>query len=129
MDKIEWVESKINKGRSNLNNAERLFDLVKIKNNKFVKEFYFALRDTLVAIDLKTALNIAFGRFRRRVVTLSRELIETSGVMSGGGKSKKGGMNSKFAEEYNSDYVNQLNIDYDLVVKEMQKLKDEKMAL
>ena len=129
LDKIAWVESKINEGNSKYNNAERLFDLVKIKNNKFINAFYFALRDTLVANDLKTASNIAYGSIRRRVVTLNGELIETSGVMSGGGKPKKGGMNSKFIEEFNSDYINQLNTDYDLVVKEIHKLKDEKFAL
>ena len=57
----------------------RLFDLVRVKDDCFRPVFYFALRDTLVADNLEQATRIAYGRKRNRVVTLSGQLIETSG--------------------------------------------------
>lgn len=82
-------------------NAPRLFDLVKPKDSKFAPAFYKALRDTLVATDLNQANRIAFGGQRRwRVVTLSGQLIDTSGTMAGGGSSaSRGAMSSKLAPE------------------------------
>lgn len=52
------------------------------------KCFYFALKDTLVCEDLESAEKIAFGRQRKRVVTVDGKLIEKSGVMSGGKSGK-----------------------------------------
>lgn len=82
-------------------NAPRLFDLVKPKDPKFAPAFYKALRDTLVATDLDQANRIAFGGQKRwRVVTLSGQLIDTSGTMAGGGSSvSRGAMSSKLAPE------------------------------
>ena len=59
---------------------------------KLKNAFLFALRDTLVANDIKIAMKVAYGEVRRRVVTLNGEVIEVTGTMSGGGKPKKGGM-------------------------------------
>jgi len=56
---------------------------------------YMAMRDTLVACDLDTAVKTAYvgDRVQWRVVTLGGDLIDTSGAMSGGGKEvKSGGM-------------------------------------
>ncbi len=78
----------------------RLFDLIKPKDPKFAVAFYFAVRDTLVADNMEQAKRIAFGKKRWRVVTLSGQLLETSGTMSGGGmRVMKGGMSSKFAAD------------------------------
>ena len=67
--------------------AERLFDLITPKDNNLLNAFYFAVKDCLVAKDIKSATNIAFnspqGKFR--VVSLQGEIVELSGVMSGGG--------------------------------------------
>lgn len=41
-------------------NSERLFDLISCKDDKFLNAFYFALKDTLVANDIKTASEIVF---------------------------------------------------------------------
>jgi len=57
----------------------RLFDLVRVKDDNLLPVFYFALRDTLVANDLEQATRIAYGKTRHRVVTLTGQLIETSG--------------------------------------------------
>eukprot|EP00898_Chlorokybus_atmophyticus_P007674 jgi/Chlat1/7908/Chrsp68S07350 len=68
-------------------NVPRLFDLIKVQDERLLPAFFFALRNTVVAEDLEQATRIAYGkdtRFRR-VVTLEGQLIETSGTMSGGG--------------------------------------------
>lgn len=53
--------------------------------------FYFALRDTLVAKDLDQGTRIAYGERRYRVVTLNGDIIESSGTMSGGGRTQSRG--------------------------------------
>lgn len=59
---------------------------MKFKDEKYKVAFYFALQNTLVTGDLDTATKIAYGATRYKVVTLYGELIEASGVMSGGGR-------------------------------------------
>lgn len=65
----------------------RLFDLIKVEDDRVRPAFYYALRDTLVANEIDQATRIAYGAKRFRVVTLKGDLIETSGTMSGGGRS------------------------------------------
>ena len=50
----------------------RLFDLVRIREEKVRLAFYFALRDTIVAEHLEQASRIGYGKDKRwgRVVTL-----------------------------------------------------------
>lgn len=63
-------------------NTPRLFDLVKVEDEKFRQAFYFALRDTLVANNLEQATRVAFQKDRRwRVVTLQGQIIEQSGIL------------------------------------------------
>ena len=40
----------------------RLFDLVRVNDDKLLTAFYFALQDTLVADSLKQATKIAYGK-------------------------------------------------------------------
>jgi structural maintenance of chromosome 4 len=78
----------------------RLFDLIKPKDARLGPAFFKAVGQTLVAKDLEQANRIAYGKQRWRVVTLSGELIDTSGAMSGGGtRVQRGGMSSKFASD------------------------------
>ncbi|KAF6748357.1 RecF/RecN/SMC N terminal domain-containing protein [Ephemerocybe angulata] len=78
----------------------RLFDLVKPKNPIYRKAFYKAIGDTLVAKDLDQANRIAYGARRFRVVTLTGQIIETSGAMSGGGgQPSRGAMSAKQAQD------------------------------
>jgi len=72
-------------------NVPRLFDLITVADERYSSAFYHYLRDTLVATDMDQATKVAYGARRFRVVTLSGELIETSGTMSGGGRSKMSG--------------------------------------
>lgn len=67
-------------------NVSRLFDLIQVKDKRVLPAFYYGLHDTLVANNLDQATRIAYNTKRHRVVTLKGELIETSGTMSGGGK-------------------------------------------
>jgi structural maintenance of chromosome 4 len=81
-------------------NVPRLFDLIAPKEPKFAPAFYKAIGNTLVANDLEQANRIAFGARRWRVVTLSGQLIDSSGTMAGGGtRVQRGGMSSKLAAE------------------------------
>ncbi|XP_057419756.1 structural maintenance of chromosomes protein 4 [Lotus japonicus] len=71
----------------------RLFDLVKVQDERMKLAFFAALRNTVVAKDLDQATRIAYGgnyEFRR-VVTLDGALFEKSGTMSGGGSKPRGG--------------------------------------
>ncbi|KAK7266394.1 hypothetical protein RIF29_19038 [Crotalaria pallida] len=71
----------------------RLFDLVKVKDERMKLAFFAALRNTVVAKDLDQATRIAYGGNNefRRVVTLDGALFEKSGTMSGGGGKPRGG--------------------------------------
>lgn len=66
-------------------NVPRLFDLIKVADERIRPVFYYALQDTLVANDLDQAVRIAYGKTRYRVVTLTGGLIEIAGTMTGGG--------------------------------------------
>lgn len=66
-------------------NVPRIFDLIHVKDNKFIPAFYSVLRDTLAAQNLAQANRVAYGKKRFRVVTLDGKLIDISGTMSGGG--------------------------------------------
>ena len=87
----------------------RLFDLVKSKDAKFLNAFYFALRDTLVAENITVGTKIAFSQEKNyRVVTLNGDLVEITGVMSGGGKPKSGLIGSRLIEEYSDRQIQQI---------------------
>uniref|UniRef100_A0A7S2GR65 Structural maintenance of chromosomes protein 4 n=1 Tax=Octactis speculum TaxID=3111310 RepID=A0A7S2GR65_9STRA len=77
--------------------AQRLFDLVQPNEPRYRCVFFYALRNTLVTSNLDVATSIAYqgNRALHRVVTLDGQLIDTSGTMSGGGKSvRRGGMSA-----------------------------------
>ncbi|KAK9698350.1 hypothetical protein RND81_08G098000 [Saponaria officinalis] len=71
----------------------RLFDLIKVKDERFKTGFYELMRNTVVAKDLEQASRIAYGGDKdfRRVVTMEGALFEKSGTMSGGGGKPQGG--------------------------------------
>lgn len=102
LEKQQHFQHKANSPMQTPENVPRLFDLVRIRNENYKTAFYFALRDTLVAQDLDQASRIAYGRVRHRVVTLVGEVIETSGTMSGGGRSQ---IRGKMGNDSRSDVV------------------------
>lgn len=112
-------------------NVPRLFDLVKLKDDRYLTAFYYALTDTLVANDLDQATRIALqGRKRYRVVTLSGHLIDSSGTMSGGGnKVIKGRMSSKLASDVTPSQLQQLEQKLNQEEKESTVLSQRKEVL
>jgi structural maintenance of chromosome 4 len=111
-------------------NAPRLFDLVKAKEDKFRPAFYHALQDTLVAKDLAQANRIAYGARRWRVVTLAGELIDKSGTMSGGGTTvKKGLMSSKLVADISKEQVAKLEADRDTLEQRFQDFQERQREL
>jgi structural maintenance of chromosome 4 len=75
-------------------NAPRLFDQIAPSSFAIPPALFLAVGNTLVAPDLETATRWAYDFSKRwRVVTLDGKLIESSGTMSGGGKTvRRGGM-------------------------------------
>uniref|UniRef100_A0A915Q4C7 Structural maintenance of chromosomes protein n=1 Tax=Setaria digitata TaxID=48799 RepID=A0A915Q4C7_9BILA len=92
LDKQEKLRPYMAKLPSTPENAPRLFDLIRVADPAVLPAFYFALRDTLLADDITTATRIGMGGMKRyRVVTLKGEVVETSGSMTGGGRSERRG--------------------------------------
>ncbi|KAJ9564038.1 hypothetical protein OSB04_000004 [Centaurea solstitialis] len=71
----------------------RLFDLIKVQDERMKLAFFAAMGNTVVAKDIDQATRIAYGGNKefRRVVTLDGALFEKSGTMSGGGNKPRGG--------------------------------------
>ena len=88
--------------------ATRLFDLIKIKQEKYQSAFYFALGNTLVADSMDEATAWAYGAQRFRVVTLDGRLIETSGTISGGGRPARGGMRAALVANVSAAQISEL---------------------
>ncbi|XP_050668602.1 structural maintenance of chromosomes protein 4 [Leptidea sinapis] len=84
-------------------NAPRLFDLVRVRDDRVLPAFYFALRDTLVARELEQAARVAYGATRYRVVTIAGDVIEIAGTMSGGGRSVLRGRMSSSVQQDTSE--------------------------
>ncbi|KAM6258527.1 structural maintenance of chromosomes protein 4 isoform 1-T3 [Porphyrio hochstetteri] len=113
-------------------NTLRLFDLVKVEDEKIRLAFYFVLRDTLVTSNLEEATRIAFQKDKRwRVVTLQGQIIEQSGTMTGGGsKVIKGRIGSSIVVDVSDEEVakmeSQLKKDSERAAQyEEEKLKVE----
>ncbi|GAA0146311.1 hypothetical protein LIER_06300 [Lithospermum erythrorhizon] len=72
----------------------RLFDLIRVEDERIKLAFYAALGNTVVAKDIDQATRIAYSNSNkdfRRVVTVDGALFEKSGTMSGGGSKPRGG--------------------------------------
>jgi structural maintenance of chromosome 4 len=64
-------------------NVPRLFDLIKVEDERVLPAFYFAVKDTLVAKDLDQATRIGLGgRVRHRVVDLKGNIVDPGGNSS-----------------------------------------------
>ena len=111
--------------------ARRLFDLVKPKEEKFRQAFYSVLQNTLVAQDLEQANRVAYGAKRWRVVTLNGQLIDKSGTMSGGGtRTARGAMSSKILNDVSKEQVAKLERDRDTEEDSLRdiQIKQEEIA-
>ncbi|OAD59356.1 Structural maintenance of chromosomes protein 4 [Eufriesea mexicana] len=112
-------------------NVPRLFDLIRVEDERVLPAFYYGLQDTLVANDLDQATRIAYGNKRFRVVTLKGELIELSGTMSGGGRTVlKGRMGQRVLKnEVSQVDVETLQSNLDKTYEECNQLKAKCQSL
>ena len=87
LEKIQALRKHMDREVNIPKGTQRLFDLVKMSDDKYAVAFYYGLRNTLVAKDLEQATAVAYhgNKCMWRVVTKTGELIDTSGTMSGGG--------------------------------------------
>ncbi|CAB3359778.1 Hypothetical predicted protein [Cloeon dipterum] len=114
-------------------NVPRLFDLIKVEDERVLPAFYFAVRDTLVANDLNQATRIAFGAVRRKVVDLKGNIVDPGGAMTGGGKARRGGMGQKvtagLVEETQVDHTPQLKQSIEELESRIRRLAPSIAAL
>ncbi|XP_069878948.1 structural maintenance of chromosomes protein 4 isoform X2 [Dipodomys merriami] len=112
-------------------NTPRLFDLVKVNDDKIRQAFYFALRDTLVADNLDQATRVAYQKDRRwRVVTLQGQIIEQSGTMTGGGsKVMKGRMGLSLVLEISEEEVNKMESQLQKDSQKATQIQEQKVQL
>ncbi|KAK7075166.1 Structural maintenance of chromosomes protein 4 [Halocaridina rubra] len=131
LDKQERWRAQCSKPMQTPENVPRLFDLIKMNDERVRTAFYFALRDTLVANDMEQATRIAYGRVRHRVVTLKGEVIETSGTMSGGGRSATRGRMGKqvVVQNINPKEVQQIEQSVDQLTQRAGQLRWERADL
>ncbi|XP_009812381.2 structural maintenance of chromosomes protein 4 [Gavia stellata] len=130
LDKMAAWQKKIQKIPTP-ENIPRLFDLVKVEDEKVRLAFYFALRDTLVANNLEEATRVAFQKDKRwRVVTLQGQIIEQSGTMTGGGgKIMKGRMGSSVVMDVSEEEVNKMESQLQKDCKRAVQYEEEKLQL
>ncbi|XP_048203142.1 structural maintenance of chromosomes protein 4 [Perognathus longimembris pacificus] len=112
-------------------NTPRLFDLVRVKDDKIRQAFYFALRDTLVADNLDQATRVAYQKDKRwRVVTLQGQIIEQSGTMTGGGsKVMRGRMGSSLVLELSEEEVNKMESQLQKDSQKTTQIQEQKVQL
>ncbi|NXT50806.1 SMC4 protein, partial [Pluvianellus socialis] len=130
LDKMTVWEKKMQKIPTP-ENTPRLFDLVKVDDEKVRLAFYFALRDTLVAKNLDEATRVAFQKDKRwRVVTLQGQIIEQSGTMTGGGnKIRKGRMGSSVVMDVSEEEVSKMESQLQKDSKRAVQCEEEKLQL
>lgn len=112
-------------------NVPRLFDLIKVEDERVLPAFFYSLQNTLVADELEQATRIAYGAQRHRIVTLKGELIEIAGTMSGGGRtSLRGRMGQKvMRNEPSADDIEKLQSELDELFTNVNQCKMQKQPL
>ncbi|KAH0624117.1 hypothetical protein JD844_007511 [Phrynosoma platyrhinos] len=130
LDKMSVWEKSMGKIQTP-ENTPRLFDMIKVKDEKIQQAFYFAIRDTLVANNLDQATRVAFQKDKRwRVVTLQGQIIEQSGTMTGGGgKIMKGRMGSSVIVETSEDQVNEMESQLQRNSQKAKQYQEQKVQL
>lgn len=93
LEKQAHLLPRLNQAVKTPEGVPRLFDLIKVRDERMKPAFFAALGNTVVAKDIDQATRIAYGGSKefRRVVSLDGALFEKSGTMSGGGGKPRGG--------------------------------------
>ncbi|KFV61762.1 Structural maintenance of chromosomes protein 4, partial [Dryobates pubescens] len=130
LDKMD-VWGKSTQAISTPENIPRLFDLVQVKDARVRLAFYFALQDTLVAVDLDQATRVAFQTKKRwRVVTLEGQVIEQSGTMTGGGdKVMKGRIGSSVVVDVSEAEVKKMESELQKASERVAQMEQKKLQL
>src|SRR5690606_37835635 len=68
LEQQKGLAAEMNKEFKAPDKSERLFNLIKPKEDTYLPAFYYALRNTLVASDLDTATKIAYSSSQRHRV-------------------------------------------------------------
>eukprot|EP00935_MAST-01C_sp_MAST-1C-sp1_P001078 g1078.t1 len=112
--------------------VNKLVDLVRVRDERLRDAFAHALGDTLVADNLEHAKKVAYpgggGKGAAwRVVTKDGKMINKTGTMSGGGaKPRRGGMNSKLADDsasVSAEEMSRMEKTLQKAVKEQEQLR------
>jgi structural maintenance of chromosome 4 len=130
LNQMNEAEAKMKRPVKTPEGTPRLFDLVQSSDPALLPAFYMALQNTLVSPTLESAVRIAYegDRAAWRVVTQDGNLIDTSGAMSGGGKSvRSGGM--KLSTGKSSASVKHGEVETDVTPVMVQKLEAVVCAL
>ena len=121
LDKIPDFKRAINQGFKPPYKCKRIFDLLEIGDNNLKSLFFMIFRNTLIAPNLEIAKKNAFesGR-RKKIVTMNGNLIEISGVMSGGGAPIRGLIRTSSLNK-NENFIDK--IDVEEIKREIQRLR------
>lgn len=124
LEKVQHLMDAANRSVEYPENVPRLYDLIRVKDERVKPAFYHGVRETLVATDLDQATRIGYGRVRYRIITLKGDLIEPAGTMSGGGKTcLRGKMGRNVTTDTSGSEVSARDIA--LMEEKMQKLNEE----
>lgn len=104
---LDVLQSKVKSKSAYPENVPRLFDLVRVNDERILPAFYFALGETLVAKDIEQAKRL-LAKDRYRIVTLNGELFEFTGAITGGGKPRSGGMSESIEEPVSQNEIDNL---------------------
>uniref|UniRef100_A0A3B5QUY3 Structural maintenance of chromosomes protein 4 n=1 Tax=Xiphophorus maculatus TaxID=8083 RepID=A0A3B5QUY3_XIPMA len=129
LDKMKVWEKNMTSIRTP-ENSPRLFDMVRVNDERVRPAFYFALRDTLVAQDMEQATRMAFQKDKRwRVVTLKGQIIEMAGTMTGGGRVMKGRMGSSIGQEVSQDELDRMESKLNEKVSKLHGCQERRLQL
>ncbi|MCS7130472.1 MAG: chromosome segregation protein SMC [Archaeoglobaceae archaeon] len=99
-------------------------------DRKFLPVFKFLLRDTVVVDTIENARRLMDRNLR--IVTLDGDLVEKSGLISGGSRERKGLLISKELLEKErelSDRIHELQREKDRMLAELSKIEEERKSL
>uniref|UniRef100_A0A8D8SJ49 Structural maintenance of chromosomes protein 4 n=1 Tax=Cacopsylla melanoneura TaxID=428564 RepID=A0A8D8SJ49_9HEMI len=133
LSEMEQYKRYMDRPRSTPGNLPRMFDLVRVEDERIRPAMFCAMQNLLVAPSLQVAMKVGYEN-RVRVVSLQGDVIEPSGVMSGGGRTRiagKMGRSVKIATDPESTVQNlkKINRKMDNLEKELANIRSQKGTL
>lgn len=124
LNKIKPREAQLNKFKSIQGVIGSAIDVITF-DKKFKDVFQYIFGSTLLVKDVNTSRKVGIGRVR--MVTLEGDLIETSGAMIGGFRSKSIGF--QFSEQQLTLDMNTLEEEISLNKKRIDELENQRMDI